>query len=200
MALVKGAQEVRHVGIGRIRVHLMGLAGVAHGFLTHYGTDRVITTEDIGIGGRIGGGELENLAGAFIQLIGIGCTVSHGAVVVTGGQVEGFHGILGLQIQVLDGGPAQVHGTVDVPGLVPLVIVSGAGAGVLTSIVVYVGHIEALVVGGRIPREPGHSGPQRVGAVKGLHGNVGLLGIGQIEANTHLKVVQEFVRGVHAAL
>ncbi len=200
VALVQGTQEVRHIGISRIRVHLVGFAGIAHGFLAYDGTDRVITSEDIGVGGRVGSGKLENLAGAFVQLVGISGTVGHGAVVVTGIHKEGFHGILGLQIQMLDGSPAQIHGTVNVPGLVPFVIVRGAGAGVFTAVVVHVGNIEPFVVGGGVPRQPPHTGPQRVGAVQGLHRNVGLLCIGQVETYAHLQVVQELVGGVHAAL
>ena len=178
----------------------MGVALVGHGFLTQNNTQGMITGKQVGISGRVGSGELNHLTVTFVQLIGISGTVCHGAVIVTGIQEEGFHGISGFQIQVLDGSPTEVGGTVDVPGLIPLIVVGCAGAGILTTIHVNIGYIQAFIVGCRLPRQPAHTGPQRVGIVKALHGNVGLFGVGQVETDTHFQIVQKLVGSIHTTL
>ena len=141
-----------------------------------------------------------DLAVDVVELVGRRIGVTYGAVVMPGVLEEAFHRVSGLDVEALDRGPLEVDGTVEVEDLLPLVIVLGSSARVLTAVDAVDADVVAFLILELLPRLQGLTGPDRVHIVEALHRYVGLLGVSEVETDAGLEVLQKLVGGVDTSL
>ena len=118
----------------------------------------------------------------------------------TGQHEETLHGVAGLEVEMRNRRPLEVDRSVKVECAVVLIIVLCGGTGVFSGVHCRVCVMLAVLVGKRSPGEDGLTSKDRVGVGQGAHGNVFLVGVGEVETDAGLEVFEKLVGSVDTAL